>query len=43
MAEKVFIEIKLNTEEKKGSETDYGLKGYYNTESRVCTKKILNL
>ena len=25
------------------SETDYGLKGYYNTEYSECTKQILNL
>ena len=25
------------------SETEYGLNGYYNTESRACTQRILNL
>ena len=25
------------------SETEYGLNGYYITESRACTKRILNL
>ena len=43
---------KLNAEVKKGiliflaekeSETENGLKGYYNTESRACTKKNLKI
>ena len=31
-----------NIQADQGSETEYGLQLYYNTESRACTKIILN-
>ena len=53
MSEKLLIKkTKKNTEvtknhanilEDQGSETDYGLEKYYNTESRACPLIFLNL